>query len=201
MKTITQEEWDEKVRLHEVWLKYRSSGQKLELEGYDLSKLVFKKNKDLRLANLKCSNFQGMDLKFLDLRTIELNYADFRNADLSYSDLSRSDLTYSNLEYAALKGAILENTHIDHANLYNTTGNREEIKTYHLGKYTVNITSKLMQIGRNNHSIKKWFQLKDSEIKKLHPEFLDWWKNFKYIIKRIIEKDPAVDTSNYYWIE
>lgn len=61
MKIITQEELNSKIQLHKKWLEYDPEGEKLELNGYDLSSLDLSYY-DLRHANLKDTNLYDTNL-------------------------------------------------------------------------------------------------------------------------------------------
>ena len=51
-----------------------------------------------------------------------------------------------------------------------------------------------MQIGCQRHDIKTWFKFSDEEIESMSGDALEWWKDWKPIIKNIIKISPAVPT-------
>ena len=232
MEKITQEEWDEKLVLHEMLLDRKKGGKRLILRGYDLSEIVFKENINLKFAILNKCNLKGINLYRANLEEAYLQEANLEEANLEYANLEEANLkeTYledANLEYANLYKAYLykanleeadlykanlEETYLEDANLkganleeaslYEATGNNKEIKTYELGGYTVNYTSKVIQIGCKNHTIEEWFQFSDEEIDKMSlmdDDALKWWNEYKNDLKIILKKDSAVDSDNYWW--
>lgn len=134
MKKISQEELDEKIRQHAIWLDDRS-GTRLDLSNHDLigsdlsCKSFFYANlsgadltdanlsgANLADANLACANLSGANLSGAKLGCTNLTCANLSGADLAYADLSDADLTDVNLtdvkmlsaevSYANLSGAI-----------------------------------------------------------------------------------------------
>jgi uncharacterized protein YjbI with pentapeptide repeats len=89
MKKYTQEELQEILRLHELWLDNEECGVRADLSNANLTCA------DLSFADLRRANLRGADLRFADLRR-----ANLRGADLSGTDLRQAD--------PRLKGANLE---------------------------------------------------------------------------------------------
>ena len=61
MTKMTQEEVNEAIRLHGLWVKGETTGERADLSNEDLSGL------DLSGANLRCANLRGTDLRGTDL--------------------------------------------------------------------------------------------------------------------------------------
>ena len=59
---MTQEQINETLRLHQLWLNNDPEGVKADLRGADL------RGADLRSANLRYANFNDADLRDADLR-------------------------------------------------------------------------------------------------------------------------------------
>ena len=78
MIKITQEEADEVVRLHGLWLEGKPTGERANFRGKDLSGL------DFRGADLWLANFSRVNLSNVSFFLAYLN-----NADLSCADLRR----------------------------------------------------------------------------------------------------------------
>jgi len=146
------------------------------------------RNADLRYADLSYANLSYTDLSHADLMGADLSYADLNfsnlmgtklsDADLSHTNLMGTNLSYANLRYAYLMGA----------NLWNTIGNRREIKTIQTETYNINYTKNIIQVGCENHTIKEWFNFSDKEIIKMDgKEALVWWRKWKPILKEIIQ--------------
>jgi len=166
-----------------IQIKHRFTGKVLlEVEGDTLD------SADLFGANLKGANLDSANLNGADLGNANLEGADLYEADLSYANLrnanlSKADLIGANLSRADLTGADLKGT-----GLWGCIGNNKEIKTLQLGKYVVNICGENMQIGCKNFSIATWYNLSDVGIAKLDiGHSLSWWKQYKDILKQIIE--------------
>jgi hypothetical protein len=219
MEKITQEEWDEKLVLHGMFLDRKKGGERLILIGYDLSEIVFKENINLKFAILNKCNLEEADLEEADLEEANLEKADLEGANLEKVILKRANLKGTNLRYAylkyanlykanlyrayleeaSLKDANFEEASLKDANFENTIGNNKEIKTLELGIYVINYTSKVIQIGCKNYTIEEWFQFSDGEIDEMDGYALEWWNKHKNILKEKIEKDPALDSNNYWW--
>jgi len=67
MKTITQEELNERIRLHGLWLAKDPAGIRLDLSFHDLSNKNFREA-DCRGADFRCANFQDAYLVDADCR-------------------------------------------------------------------------------------------------------------------------------------
>jgi hypothetical protein len=88
MRKLTQEELDEKLRLHQLWLDSKGSvGKKLHIEYMD------------------CSN--------LDFREVNLQSTFLRGADLTNANLYNV-----NLQDRCAKGVIFNNTNLHRANIF-----------------------------------------------------------------------------------
>ena len=106
MKRITQDELQEFLRKHKLWLANEPGGERANLRGADLSG-----------ANLRGANLRGADLSEADLRGADLSEANLRGADLwranlwganlRGADLSEADLSEADLRGADLRGADL----------------------------------------------------------------------------------------------
>jgi uncharacterized protein YjbI with pentapeptide repeats len=113
---ITQEELNEKIRLHRLWLLGDKNGVKMEMSGSDLS------GSDLSGSNLRGSNLSGSNLSYSNLRGSDLRYSNLSGSDLSgsnlsYSNLSGSDLSGSNLSYSNLRGSDLRYSNLSGSDL------------------------------------------------------------------------------------
>ena len=148
MKNISQEELNEILEKHEMWLKRKKGGECANLNNVDLRDVdllgINLRCADLSYANLTSADLSYANLSEADLSYVSLNdanlwntnlsYTDLSNTDLSNADLSESDLnnadlsyanligvnlSYTNLSYANLKGADLRNAKLNNSNLYN----------------------------------------------------------------------------------
>jgi hypothetical protein len=93
MGVITQEELNEVIRKHGLWLRDNNDpeGERADLSGKDLSGLDLH-GSDLRRANLDHAILQGANLKGADLRGADLRHAALEDANLEGADIDYSSL-------------------------------------------------------------------------------------------------------------
>ena len=94
---MTQEEIEEKIDQHKLWLSDQSKGQRA----------IFIKE-DLRWANLG----------YVNLTKADFFGSDLRKADFSDADLGGANFTNANLRNANLRGTNLNSVNFRNANLY-----------------------------------------------------------------------------------
>ena len=94
MSTYTQEELNEILRLHNLYLENDPEGVRADLEDADLE------NADLSNADLRRADLRFADLKNADLSNANLRYANLKGSNLSYADLSNANLEKANLDYS-----------------------------------------------------------------------------------------------------
>ena len=89
---------------------------------------------------------------------------------------------------ANLRGADLSD-----ANLNGSVGNRKQIKSIFIAdEYPITYTFEYMQIGCQRHKIIDWWKFDDKKIIKMDGiRALKFWKEWRDIIKALIEKSPA----------
>ena len=95
-KVITQEELNEFLRKHKLWLKNEGGGEKADLSWADLS------GADLSGADLSKADLSWADLSWANLSWANLSWADLSGADLSWADLSGANLSKADLDYSCL---------------------------------------------------------------------------------------------------
>ena len=111
-KTITQLEFDQKLKLHQEWLKLdeverkRQNDKQLILQDYDLSHLTFTE-KNLSQVDLQRSCLREVDLSKANLSKANLSSIDFRNGHLIGSNLKEALLAAVDLSGAIVMGADL----------------------------------------------------------------------------------------------
>lgn len=126
-----------------------------------------------------------------NLAEADLTGANLRDADLRGADLQGAILLGANLRCANLRGANLAK-----ADLWDVSGNMNEIKSMQLDKWPVAYTFDRLQIGCENHSIEEWRGFEDEAIAKMNAGALDWWRKWKDTILKIIEMSPATPTGH-----
>lgn len=100
---MNENELNEILRLHKMWLNGESGGKKAELNGMDLSG-----------ANLAGANLKGADLSNTNLCNANLCEANLYGANLKGANLKGANLSGANLNYANLQNANISNTNCGH---------------------------------------------------------------------------------------
>jgi hypothetical protein len=113
---VDKESLKEILRLHGMWLRGDSEGERANLRNADLRGADLS-DTDLRNANLSDTDLRNADLRGADLRNANLRGADLRNANLSDTDLRNADLSDTDLRNADLRGANLRNADLRGADL------------------------------------------------------------------------------------
>lgn len=120
MAQITQEELDEILELHEIYLNGGSGGVQADFEEMDLSGLNF------RGADLGSVNFNNSDLSGADLHGCILNGASLSEVDFTMANLASASFVDADLYSAKLSGANLEGTDFTKAMLEDADFNYKE---------------------------------------------------------------------------
>jgi len=120
MKTYTQKELSETLRLHKLWLEGKTEGVQADLYDADLS------GADLSGANLTGANLTGANLSGANLTGANLSGAILTGADLTGANLEGAKLTGANLSRANLSKANLSKADLTGANLSGANGFPEE---------------------------------------------------------------------------
>ena len=110
-------------------------------------------------------------------------YSSLKEAvEKEYKNLSRADLSRANLSGANLSRADLSGADLSRAKIWGEVIKKQPIQISGLG-WWITITEKHIQIGCEVHKAEEWFEFKDSRIKLMHEDALDWWKKHKKFIK------------------
>ena len=86
---MTQDELNEVLRRHKLWLSHKKGGKRANLRDADLRYAY------LQGANLRDADLQGANLRDADLQGANLQHADLQRANLQHADLQGADLDYS----------------------------------------------------------------------------------------------------------
>jgi len=129
-------------------------------------------------------------IDFLDDSSKE--FKTLQNANLYRADLYRANLRGANLRGANLRGANLRDADLQDAdlrdaNLRDCIGNNKEVRTLQSGKYIINITEKVIQIGCKRYTHDEWRNFSDDTIDEMDTGALEWWRVWKDIIFKIID--------------
>ena len=195
MKTISKAELQERIKLHEAWLRDKPQGKRLVLIDHDLSGSDISgsdisysnlSGSNLHRSDLRGSDLRGSDLSYSNLHRSNLSYSDLRDSDLRDSDLSGSNLSYSNLHRSDLRDSDLRDSDLRDSDLRNCTGNMREVKSLHFDNWIVTYTDTILNIGCQSHPIEEWFKFDDETISNMDTEALTWWRKYRDILKQII---------------
>ena len=176
MKNISQEELEEILKKHEMWLKNEEGGERADLSYADL------KCVDLSYTNLRATNLMGINLSDSNLYNADLTCADLRYANLTDADLTDVDLTCANLEGANLTDADLRNSNLEYTNLRCTDLTSANLENVDLWNANL-INSKLVGIKTNINTI--GYNLACPE----EGSFIGYKKASRYIVKLLILED------------
>jgi hypothetical protein len=94
MKKITQEQLNEILKLHKLWLLDNTKGQRADLSNADF------RHADFSYTNLSNANFSNTNLSNANFNYAYLDYANFSNANLKYANFSNTNLSNAYLNYA-----------------------------------------------------------------------------------------------------
>lgn len=134
----------------------------------------------------KCASLSGTDLSRTNLSDASLREAYLSGADLREAYLSGTDLSGANLSGIDLSGTNLSGANLSGATLWDTVGNRKEIKSLQLDTWSIAYTKDTMQIGCQRHLIADWWKFDDDTIAKMEPKALAWWHKWKPVLAQII---------------
>lgn len=128
LKKITQEEFDEIYRKHQLWLdgkRGEGEGERADLSFTDLRNIEFPRGLSLASSNLEgcdlgnvrayMSNFYNTNLRDANLKDANLQRANFDNAHLEGANLSGCNLIKADLTAAKLAGSNFEEANLDRA--------------------------------------------------------------------------------------
>ena len=132
-----------------------------------------------RRACLRGANLIGANLSGASLGSANLSHANLSGADLRGADLSEADLCGANMNGISLE---------------DTIGNKLQVKSLQLERYSIAYTALDLQIGCKVYDISQWWAFDDITIEQMDKGALDWWKKWKPILQQIIEASPATPT-------
>ena len=173
MRKLTQEELNEIIRLHGMWVHSEEGGVHANLCYVDLNGAVLN-GADLRYANLSDATLIGADLNGADLR-----YANLSDADLRYANLIGADLTCADLHGADLR----------------CFGNMKQLRTMQIDRWQIGYTHDTLQIGCQRHFIEKWRKWNTEAgrkwIAQMDAHALEWADRNLALVLQIIDNNPA----------
>jgi uncharacterized protein YjbI with pentapeptide repeats len=178
---------------HQKWLNDEKGGELADLEGANLYRA------NLRGANLYRANLESSNLRGANLSGANLSSANLSSANLNGANLRGANLSGANLSGANLRGANLYGANLYGANLSGCSGDRVYIKSIFVTDvYPITYTGSVLQIGCQCHPIEDWWEFDDAKIIGMNGKTaLKFWREWKDMIKMIIEKSPAKSSSDY----
>ena len=112
--SMKQEELNEVLRLHKLWLRGDESGKRADLQDAELRGADLR-DTDLQDADLQRADLRGADLRRANLQLADLQNADLQDADLQDADLQRADLRDTDLWDADLRDTDLRGADVDYS--------------------------------------------------------------------------------------
>lgn len=190
MKRLNQEEVDEMIRLHEMWVRNEEGGVRADFSGCDCDRRYFL-GRTLTGAifvncNLTSANFSYCVAKGSDFRGAYL-----LNAKMMHADFSGAIFSGAYLSVANFYGTDLKSANFDRAELAHCSGNDKQIKNINNLHYSITYTIDRLQIGCRNHSFNEWWNFSDEDVDCMGAYALDRWKENKELIRRHVENNPA----------
>ena len=180
MKTYTQKELDEIIRLNNMWAKGVKGGEPANLRGANLrgANLIWANLRganliwaDLRGANLRGANLRGANLRGANLRGANLKRANLIWADLRGANLRGANLRGANLRGANLKRANLEGANLRGANLKEGIKVRSDKYAYYAGSdYYCLFFGSIIKIGCEVYYRSEWEKFSEKDIFKMDGE-------------------------------
>ena len=76
---MTKKEFDEMLRLHEMWLNGEEGGKRANMQDANMQCA------DMQYANMQCANMQRTDMRHADMRSAKMQRTDMRGANIDYS--------------------------------------------------------------------------------------------------------------------
>lgn len=136
---------------HEVWLKDKTQGKRLNWSNQDLSYFNLS-NKNLQKAYLVNVNLSYANLSYTNLSRTFLWDSNLSNADLSESDLCCTILNHSNLSNASLYNTWLHQTKMEFI--------KGKIILFFYGpQFSAYYCDNYIKIGCRCHTIKWWIRI------------------------------------------
>lgn len=149
-----------------------------------------------RIADFSSKEIEGKDFSGELLMWAILKEATFKNcifeyASMDYLDASGAKFENCNLKYASFNKASLSGASFNDSDLNGVVGNGKQIITMSLERWPVAYTETHLQIGCERHLIEDWWKFTDKQIDAMSKHALAWWKNWKPILQKAIENNPA----------
>lgn len=183
---LDQEEFDNVVRLHNMWLKREKGGIRADFSYQNLAHLDFSE-RDLSGACFWSTN----------LNSINAFRTNFSGAHLMGAELEQANLAYANLSHANLTGASLKHTNLFRVKMMGTMGNGKEIKTIQIGGFPCAYTNKTIQFACQRHDIDVWVNITEAALEGMDPNAKTYYAHYYDLIKELVTETAPAAPSNY----
>lgn len=97
---MKRKEFDEMMRLHEMWLNGEEGGKRANMKGADL-RTVNMNRADMRGVNMQRANMLHADMQYANMQCANMQHADMRSADMRSAEMQRTDMQGADLDYSA----------------------------------------------------------------------------------------------------
>jgi hypothetical protein len=169
----------------------------MKLKRWDTGKVIFETEcsswEELLKGALKAkviffkADFRDADFRGADFSDANFRYSDFRGADFSGADFSGADFRYSDFRYSDFSNADFRDADFRGSKHQYKIGNMVEWHSMLLETYVIGFNSRILTIGCQQNTIKKWKEFTDTEISKMDKGALEWWRKWKDFIFQAIE--------------
>ena len=113
---MTQEDLNEILAKHKLWLEEKEEGERANLQGANLQRADMRRA-NLQGANLQCADMQGANLQCADMQDANLQCADMRRADMQGADMQCADMQCADMQCADMRRADMQGADMQGANL------------------------------------------------------------------------------------
>lgn len=162
---------------------------------------------DFNDGKAESTTFTQCDLSRIGLERTELprcvftetnlTGANLVNANINSTKLLNCDLTNASLvgswmnDLTSFDGSILQGV-----NFCRAGGNNNQVKTAQCVMLCFSYTADSMFLENHRHTLEQWWSLTDDEIQRMTKGVFDgftlgWWRDWKPVLKRMIELSPA----------
>lgn len=115
---MTQEELDEVIRKHKLWLNGEEGGERANLIDKDLRGL------DMDGADMRDARMEHVDMRYASMRNADMRNAHMRDANMEYiymrsANMENADMVNVNMRFAIMMGANMEDANMEYADIRN----------------------------------------------------------------------------------
>jgi hypothetical protein len=136
--------------------------------------------------NIKLSTYRLL-IKKRGLSVDRIRHKDFSDANFNDANFNGVNFYRANFSGASFNGANFSGANFYRANFDSVIGDSRLIHTIQTNIWHIVIYSNRMQIGCENHTIKRWMSYDYSDISVMNSKALSFWKIWKPIIVEYIK--------------